>query len=61
VSESKVHLAAEVERLKRENSDLTWKLVRLLTYVANMKVDEPDLDWPDLPDSYSAMMWRYAR
>ena len=60
MSESKARLTNENDQLKREKGDLTFKLVRLLAYVINMKDDHPDLDWPPLPDDYAELIWRYA-
>lgn len=60
VSASKARLTADAKSMKDERDELTFKLVRLLAYVINMQDDHPELAWPDLPDSYSEMVWRYA-
>lgn len=60
MSESKTRLTTEVIGLKADKHELTLKLVRLLAYVLNMQDDNPDLDWPQLPDAYPDLVWRYA-
>jgi hypothetical protein len=60
MSASKARLTAENHHLRHENQELTFKLVRLLAYVMNLREDYPQVEWPDLPDSYSEMIWRYA-
>jgi hypothetical protein len=57
---AKVAMAPDAKSIKDERDELTFKLVRLLTYVINMQEDFPDLDWPEFPDSYSDLLWRYA-
>jgi hypothetical protein len=60
MSESKTRLEIENRKLKNDKQDLTFKLVRLLAYVINLQDDYPDMAWPDFPDSYSDMVWKYA-
>lgn len=60
MSASKARLMMEAQRAAQKQADVTWQLVRLLAYVLNMQEDHPEVDWPELPDSYSEMVWRYA-
>lgn len=60
MSASKARLQGENSELKARNTELFFMVVRLLGYVRNMQSDYPDLQYPDLPDEYSELMWRYA-
>lgn len=60
MSQSKARMEKEIRKLALDKQDVTFKLVRLLAYVINMQDDYPDMIWPDLPDSYSEMVWRYS-
>lgn len=60
MSESKARLESENQQLRKEKEELTFKLVRLLAYTINLQEDHPDIQWPEFPDSYSDMVWRYA-
>jgi hypothetical protein len=53
-------MGIENRRLKNANQDLTFKLVRLIAYVINMQDDHPDMAWPEFPDTYSGLVWKYA-
>lgn len=60
MSASKARLLQETITAKQKETEYFYQLVRLLTYVHNMQTDYPDLPWPDYPDQYSEMTWRYA-
>lgn len=60
MSASKARMQHEIDTLKIRNRDLHLKLVRLLAYMINMQDDHPDFGWPDLPDNYDEMVWRYV-
>lgn len=57
---TRFQLISDNEKLKSDLNSRTFELVRLLNYVINMQEDHPDFDWPDLPDRYSELLWRYV-
>jgi hypothetical protein len=60
VSASKARLTMENRSLLEQRNHARMQLIRLLTYVINMQEDNPHLSWPDLPDNYDEMTWRYV-
>lgn len=47
-------------RVHKSWTEDAMKVVRLLVYIRNMRQDYPDLNWPELPDNYSELTWRYV-
>lgn len=50
----------ENKTLRQQSDTARMQVVRLLTYVRNMQQDYPELPWPELPDYYDEMTWRYV-
>lgn len=50
----------ENRSLLEQRNASRMQVVRLLTYVINMQEDFPELEWPELPDKYDEITWRYA-
>lgn len=60
MSQSKTRLTLENRSLLEQRNEARMQVVRLLSYVLNMQEDLPDLPWPELPDRYDEMTWRYV-
>lgn len=61
MSDSKARLTTENETLRKRHDEARMQVVRLIVYILNMKEDFPTLPWPELPDDYDEMTWRYAK
>lgn len=58
MSESKAALVREGQSLRANRDEMFGQLTRLLAYVEHMREMHPELDWPELPDTYAGPIWR---
>ena len=60
MSESKAVLLRENTALRKTLADESRRLIHLLAYVMEQRDEHPEIEWPDLPDTYSETTWMFV-
>lgn len=62
MSDSKARMRVESQTLRENRDQLYRQLGRLLGYVHDVQMANPNIHWPPLPDQddYSETLWRSA-